>query len=645
MNRINTLRLRIAIRSLTSVLLMIGFGAALVLGAQAQAFGNEPPPSSYWEVDQIRPGMKGVGKTVMVGTTIVDFEAEVLGVMRNVSPGRDMILCRLSGSGLEHAGIIQGMSGSPIYVDGKLMGAVAFAWEFAKDPIAGVTPFAQMVQYARSSDRRLAAELKEHRQRRSTKPGFAPGSASIGSFSILEPPDADATTAAGLGPRSKKSVGGMIPIVTPIATSGFGALGMATLRSELSPVGMTPMPSGSALEEIIVREGNKPLQPGSPLSVGLVIGDFDVSGIGTVTHVEGDRVYGFGHPMMELGSCELPMMSGYIHTVYPRSSVSMKMGSPLKMIGVIDTDVSTGIAGRLGGSIDLLPMTVRVKVGTYAEPSIYRVQVVREPSLIAGLVSSVLANAVDTEGSLPDELTAELEATLELEGREPILIRDRLSGPRYVGPFGISSLFNPITRTVRILANNPLEPVRIERIDVDLRIDQSHQFAELDSVRLLKKGVAPGKALELVARLRHRDGTFGSETIRMELPSDFPEGQYQATLMGGTESLKRRFQNDPTLGSPGTVDGLLRSIRLQTSIRHDRLYLHVRHPGNSLAVAGEALLELPESALALFDDPRVLPSKPMRFDLLATTDTTDVIEGSVRVDFEIIAKSESLRGD
>src|SRR5580693_7870342 len=127
------------------------------------AHAGEPDPKSYWDVAQIRPGMKGVGQTVMVGTKLEEFGAEVLGVMRDVSPGRDMVLCRLTGCNLEHAGIIQGMSGSPIYIDGKLLGAVAFAWEFAKDPIAGVTPFQQMVQYVRSSDKRIAAEAELER--------------------------------------------------------------------------------------------------------------------------------------------------------------------------------------------------------------------------------------------------------------------------------------------------------------------------------------------------------------------------------------------------------------------------------------------------------------------------------------------------
>ena len=146
---------------------------ALLAIAGRPGFAAEPDPKSYWDVDDVRPGMKGVGQTVMVGTKLEEFGAEVLGVMRGVSPGRDMILCRLTGCNLEHAGIIQGMSGSPIYIDGKLLGAVAFAWEFGKDPIAGVTPFQQTVEYVRANDRRIAAEGKDLDQGARSAPPWA----------------------------------------------------------------------------------------------------------------------------------------------------------------------------------------------------------------------------------------------------------------------------------------------------------------------------------------------------------------------------------------------------------------------------------------------------------------------------------------
>jgi hypothetical protein len=181
-------------RALLTVLLAGG----LLAGARIDAVGGEPDPATYWDVKDIRPGMKGKGQTVMVGTKLEEFEAEVLGVMKDVSPGRDMVLCRLKGCNLEHAGIIQGMSGSPIYIDGKLLGAVAFAWEFAKDPIAGVTPFSQMVQYVRSNDRRIAAEPRAAGFRRQPPGGSRPGSRGWPGMSLVwRPPCSRRPSRAG----------------------------------------------------------------------------------------------------------------------------------------------------------------------------------------------------------------------------------------------------------------------------------------------------------------------------------------------------------------------------------------------------------------------------------------------------------------
>ena len=367
----------------------------------SRSVAGEPDPKTYWDVKDVRPGMKGVGRTVMRGTKLEEFEAEVLGVMRDVSPGRDMVLCRLKGCNLEHAGIIQGMSGSPVYIDGKLLGAVAFAWEFAKDPIAGITPFSQMIQYVRSSDRRTAAESKDPAAGTVRTSALAPLLEGLADARGADSPDPWVSV-----PVSGGGLAGMTPIVTPVAASGFSPRALSFLSERLRPLGMAPMAGGAAQERIIREEGDRPLVPGSPLSIAMVTGDFDLSAIGTVTHVEGNRVYGFGHPMLSLGACELPMMTGYIHTVYPRASVSMKMGSPLKVVGVIDTDVSTSVAGRIGPEPDMLPLTVKVKTSRYADAQTYHVKVVREPMMLASLVMAVTTNAIDTEGNLPEELTS-----------------------------------------------------------------------------------------------------------------------------------------------------------------------------------------------------------------------------------------------
>ena len=595
---------------------------------------GEPDPKSYWDVTQIRPGMKGVGRTVMVGTKLEEFGAEVLGVMRDVSPGRDMVLCRLTGCNLEHAGIIQGMSGSPIYIDGKLLGAVAFAWEFAKDPIAGVTPFSQMCQYVRSNDRRIAAESK----------ALADGKFHAASFTV--PPLIDGLTAdepAGSPSELSQPItvsgggtAGMTPIVTPLAASGFGPRALSLLSDRLRPLGMAPMSGGAAPERVVREEGDRPLVPGSPLSIAMVTGDFDLSGIGTVTHVEGDRVYGFGHPMFSLGACEFPMMTGYIHTVYPRASVSMKMGSPLKVVGVIDTDVSTSVAGRLGCKPDMLPLAVRVKTSQFADSHTYRVQMVREPALLPNLIMSVLINAIDTEGNLPEELTAQLSATVRIKGHEPITMSDTFSGPRYTGQMGAAALFSPLASMVNILVRNSMAPVRIESIDCDVQIEPGRKVAQIETVRLLSDTVEPGHDLKAIVTLKPFKGARETVEVSIPIADDFPEGQVEAVFCDAANSIRRKLRNEPAVLEPRDLDGLIRTLRVQTEPKRTAVYAHVPSPERGLSVQGQPLPNLPGSVRAVFASKREGPTAPIRTDITRVAATHWVVEGMQTLRFTVV---------
>lgn len=595
----------------------------------APGFATEPSVKTYWKVDDIKPGMKGTGRTVMVGTKLEEFGAEVLGVMRDVSPGRDMILCRLTGLNLEHAGIIQGMSGSPIYIDGKLMGAVAYAWEFAKDPIAGVTPFAQMVEYVRSSDRRIASEAKADGQHAASR--------WTGSL-LLQGLTDEPSTPIDFGPISVSggSPAGMRPIATPMSATGFTPRALAMLEERFRPLGMAPMAGGAASKQVMQEEGDKPIVPGAPLSIAMVIGDFDLSGIGTVTHVEGDRVYGFGHPMFSLGACEFPLMSGYIHTVYPRASVSMKMGSPLKVVGVLDTDVSTGVAGRLKLKPDMLPLSIHVKTGRFADAKTFHVEMVREPNMLPTLVMSVLTNAIDTEGNLPDELTARLRATIHLKGHDPVELNDTLSGPRFTGPMGPSAMFIPIASIVNILVRNPLSNVRIEGIECDVEILPGRTVALIESIRLASDRLEPGETLRASVTLKPFKGDRRTVSVSLPLPIDLPDGAYEASVNDMSGSLRRTFRNEPSLMEPHDLEGLLKAIRLQTTPKRTALYLHVALPDRGLSVEGQTLPNLPASARAVLSSSRETRDSPVRSDLVRSTETPWVVEGSQSLRFTVV---------
>jgi hypothetical protein len=612
----------------------IGVMMALATVFHSFAWGGEPDPKLYWDVSQVRPGMKGVGRTVMVGTKLEEFGAEVLGVMRDVSPGRDMVLCRLTGCNLEHAGIIQGMSGSPIFIDGKLLGAVAFAWEFAKDPIAGVTPFSQMCQYVRSNDRRIAAESKSRsdgkfRAAALGVPLLIDGLTDDGGSGGVKPSNEPISVAGG-------GLGGMTPIVTPLAASGFGPRALSLLSERLRPLGMAPMSGGAAGERIVREEGDRPLVPGSPLSIAMVTGDFDLSGIGTVTHVEG-----FGHPMFSLGACEFPMMTGYIHTVYPRASVSMKMGSPLKVVGVIDTDVSTSVAGRLGLKPDMLPLVVRVKTSQFADAHTYRVQMVREPVLLPNLIMSVLTNAIDTEGNLPEELTARLSATIRLKGFEPIIVSDTFSGPRYTGQMGAAALFSPLASMVNILVRNAMAPVRIDSIDCDVQIEPGRKVAQIETVRLVTDTIEPGQDLKAVVTLKPFKGEREFIEITIPIPASFPEGPCEAVFCDAANRIRRTLRNDPAILEPRDVVGLIQTIRVQTEPKRTAVYALVPSPERGLSVQGQSLPNLPGSVRAVFASKREGPTAPIRTDLVHVAATNWVVEGMQSLRFTV-AKDAGL---
>jgi hypothetical protein len=597
----------------------LSFVGLLLLWALS-AKAAEPDPKTYWNVDDIRPGMKGVGQTVMRGTELSQFQAEVLGVMKDVNPGRDMVLCRLSGCGLDHSGIIQGMSGSPVYIDGKLLGAVAYAWEFGKDPIAGVTPFSQMVQYVRPNSR----------------PGDK--SKALVKTTQLDLSFIDAGSSTNLSPitASGGALAGMKPIAMPLATSGFSPRALNLLSERLAPLGMAPMAGGKAQEEILKREGDKPLLPGSPLSVAMVTGDFDLSGIGTVTHVEGDRVYGFGHPMFGLGDCQFPMMSGYIHTVYPRVSVSSKMGCPLKVVGVLDADVSTAVSGRLGAKPDMLPMTVAVKVGHAPEAHTYRVEIVRENNLLSTLVMTVLTSAIDTDGNLPDELTAHIGAKIRLKGHDPIVLSDTLSGPRLAGPMGPMMLFGPISNVVGLLAKNSLQPVRIEGIECDIEIRSERSYAEVEAIRLASDRLEPGQTVRALVTVKPFKGDRRTVEIDLPLPVDMPEGTYEATVCDYSQSMRRRFRNEPHLLEPRDVEGLLHVLRLQSMSKRTSLYLHVPLPEKGVAVHGQALPNLPGSMRAVLASGRQTPQATVRTDLIKDEPTSWVVDGTQSLRFTVV---------
>jgi SpoIVB peptidase S55 len=575
-------------------------------------------PDGFWNVDDVRPGMKGQGRTVMKGTKIERFDAEVMGVLRNTSPGRDMVLCMLSGLDLDKTGVIQGMSGSPIFIDGKLLGAVAYAWQFGKLPIAGVTPFVQMREFADLEDNKeriapaipvrigLSAGLKLE--------GKDYGAVTIGNFI-----DARPTAADGLW---------LQPLQTPVCTSGFSPRSLELLRDSFANTGLVPMQGGAVAGKALTdEERNTRIEPGSALAVSLVSGDFDMSGIGTVTWVDGKRVYGWGHPFMGIGACDFPLMTGYTHAVLPRVSISFKMGSPLRMVGAIHADVSTCIAGTLDRPCDLLPMRTTVK-RPGGPTRTFNVQVVRQKQMLPGLVSAVLANSVDMEGDLPEEMTARLKVGIQIEGHAPISFDDLHSGPNLMGARGVQALYGQAAMVTSLLSSSSLGKVRIEKIECDTEVLPGRRTAEIESVEPNSEVYAPGETVKARVLIHPYKGARTPIQVSLPLPVDLPEGSYTATVGDGFSNIRQELRDSPHLGSPTTLPQLYKAIETVASGRRTELVLRVATQDVGVAIGDHDLPDLPASMVQILGNGRRTGASPIASSLIGRTETEWVLQGS-----------------
>jgi hypothetical protein len=613
------------------VLLISALFAAGPLALPAAA---GPRLERCWRVDEVRAGMKGHGKTVMKGTKIETFDAEVLGVLKNTSPGRDMVLCRLSGLNLDKTGVIAGMSGSPVYLNGKLLGAVAYAWPFGKEPIAGVTPFCQMHDYVEAYERRDVAEDAKSHQVGLASP-LNIGGREYRSVTVSESLDGPEPTAAdGLW---------MVPLKTPLAATGFTPHSLALLRKRFPGVGLVPAQGGGVSGKVAAEVGDVTIEPGAALTVALITGDFDLSGIGTVTHVDGKRVYGWGHPFFGVGGCDFPLMTGYVHAIYPRQSLSFKMGSPLKIVGVINADVSTCIAGWLDRQPDMLPVRMTIGREPGCQAKTFNVKVVRQRAMIAPLVFTALTNSVDMEGELPEELTAELKARIEVEGHAPIIIHDTFSGSSYSGGRAPQSLYSQIANVVSLLTYNTYRPVRIQRIECTTHIKTGRRTADIEAVELDSEVYAPGETLKATVFVRPHKGLQQRLPVSLKLPADLPEGEYTATVCDDLANARAELRDNPSLSDPQSLEQVFEALKVQTSVKRTSLVVRVPHGGVGVALNGKTLPNLPPSMVQILGSSRRTGAQTMTGAIVSRQSTEWVVQGSESVHFRVSKNKRVLR--
>ena len=568
-------------RALRRVFLNLIVLSGISVGASAQAaFPPAIPASATLPVSQVKEGMTGVGYSVFAGTQVDSFSVTVLGVLKGYRPGFDLIMAKASSPIIDRTGVIAGMSGSPVYIGGKLIGAVSYTWSFLKEPMAGITPIDQMLSLL-------------------PKDGAVPPDGE----------DAFGTLGAPQAPAGEE--GGAKPIATPIALAGFTDEALRYLDPWLTDRGFVASPGGAT------EPGGScdSLRAGSAVGVQLVRGDWSAAAIGTVTWREGDRVLAFGHPFLAMGWMELPMTAAKIHTIMSSQQISNKIGSPTATCGTIFADRSTGIAGRVGETASMIPVKVAID-GSGGRARRYNLEVARSRYLTPALVSATVVNSISEALYDAGVATVRYDFALYMNGGARTIRHDDV----FVSTAPVSGVGETISQSLTLLLGDRFRPSRLDSVRVNVAVAEGIDEAALVGIRVAPAAIVAGDSLDLDLSLRRSSKVVETRRVRIRIPPSLPPGDITVRVCDASETERWEMQRAPERYQPETFDQLANLI--EEDRPSDRLYVQLYRPAGGAIVGGREISQAPGSVL------QVLGSSPKAGES-ATTKGATVSEISV----------------
>ena len=578
--------------------------ACIVAAAALLAALPLPAVTARMPLDEVRAGMTGTGITVFEGTTRERFDVHVLGVLANaVGPRRHLIVARLSGGPLAETGVVQGMSGSPVYVDDRLIGALSYGFgAFSTDAIAGITPIEEMA----ATDAAAAAPLPGAARRSPAVPPFAPAAmmAHLGGALIeraqpfaRRPID---VRADGLPAAEAGRIGALLhPIGTPVGMGGFVA-GVRDLWSEaLGGAGIvTPVAAsaGAAPQGGAAPRDAAPLQPGDAVGAALMRGDLTMAGTGTVTLVDDGRVYAFGHPFYNLGPAQFPMTRARVTTLLPSRAQSTRLASVGEILGTIDQDRATGIFGTLGPGPALVPVTITLAADDRDLRERFAFEVVHDRVLTPLLTYTGVLNTFFAWTRQVGAGTYRVEGTARLRGRPDVTF-----GNVFAGDAAAAGAAAAVAAPLTTLAVNRLEPVAFERIDIAITSSAQARTASVERAWIDADRLRAGATVPLRVALRDWEGRTSVETLALPLPPHVT-GPVQLLVADAARAGQRDLAAGSHPRSARTLPQLIRT--LNTLRRNDRIYVRLIVPRRGAVVGGEPLPGLPASVLAVLQGDR-----------------------------------------
>ncbi len=540
--------------------------------AALASFATEPATQKIMPLSEVKAGMKGVAYTVFEGVKPEPMDVEVLGILRNVNgPKGDIILVRLGGKKAEYTGVVAGMSGSPVYIDGKLVGALAFRiGEFSKEPIGGVTPIEEMLEI-NALDQSQPADAK----------------------SVA--PDATSEATRTSGPGIARFANLLTPIETPLVFSGFTEDAVQRFAPQFAAAGVVPvMGAGSVSDE----KQPEPIVPGSAVSMVLVRGDMNIAATCTVTYVDPERLLACGHPVLQFGSVDIPMTKARVLATLASPLNAFKIVNTTEQIGSFVQDRHTGILGRIGDQPQMIPVTLRIH-GTN-KPKEFHYEVLNNSRLTPVAIMSTVFSALQGVNEAGEDVTYRMSGKIDVNGYPEVRMQNMFAPT----DAGLPAAFAPALalgdRFGRIY-QNPYDKPKVNGVELDFDMVRERKSAQLESVRTDVTEARPGDDITVEAVLRPYRGERIVRQIPVKIPTSTPKGTLRILVSDGMTLDRMRG----IAGNFGRKLDLASTIALLNKDHsNDRLYVSLMEANPQAMVGDKVMPTLPLSVMNVMDGMR-----------------------------------------
>lgn len=560
-----------------AVLSLAAFCFSTTLAIAAEPDAHAPKTTEIIPVSQIRTGMRGVAYTVFEGTKPEAMDVEVLGVLKNMNgPKGDIILVRLHGPKVEYTGVVAGMSGSPVYLDGKLAGALAFRiGEFSKEPIAGVTPIADMLE--------INAFDK------------SPG----GSSSVSAIPGNVATKTAAPGDPSnlpEQNYANLLkPIEAPLVFNGFSEEAVKLFAPQFASAGIVPVMGAGSVSDAKQPE---PLEPGSAISAILVRGDMDIAATCTITYLDPQRLLACGHPLLQFGSVDLPMNKADVLATLPSPLNAFKIVNTTEPVGAFVQDRHTGIMGLLDKQPDMIPVTLSIRSGAVTKEIHY--EVLNNPRLSPVAMMATVFNALHGINDYGEETTYRLKGLISVKGFPDVSLQNIFAPTDAGQPAAFLAALALGERFGRIY-DNPFDAPSVKAVRLDFDLVKERRQARLESARTDVTEARPGDEITVETVLAPYRGDRVVRQIAIKIPTSASKGPLRILVSDG-DTLDRMRRGMPMMARKLDLASTIALLNKEHS--NNRVYVSLLEADPEAMVADKVMPTLPFSVMNVMDGMR-----------------------------------------